>query len=317
LAVFAIVWIQPMLYRSWTPKHKIVDYFWQILTVTIAAQIGVAPLSLFYFHQFPGLFFISNLVIIPVLGLILGLGLLVIFLALIDALPEFIVKFYGGVITTLNNFVVWIAEQEAFLFKGISFGIITVLLSYLVIVFGVRVIQNKNFKRFVPFLLVILMIQGFTIYSKSKVSNSFTVFQKSRHSLIAFQKNDELKVLHSLDSAEIEKDYTITNYMIGKNISELSSDTLESVYKINDDILLVIDSIGAYKVSFKPDMILLRNSPKINLERLIKQYQPKLIIADGSNYKSYVSRWSVTCKRKKLPFHATAKKGALTIDYAN
>jgi len=175
LAVFAIVWIQPLLYKSWTPKYKGVDYFWQIFTVTIAAQIGVAPLSLFYFHQFPGLFFLSNLVIIPVLGLILGLGILVIFLALINALPEFMVTLYGGIISTLNNFVSWVAQQEAFLFRGISFGIVAVLLSYLLIVFGIRVIKNRRFKRLVPFLLTILIIQSIALYKKSTISNSFTI----------------------------------------------------------------------------------------------------------------------------------------------
>jgi competence protein ComEC len=35
-----------------------------------------------------------------------------------------------------------------------------------------------------------------------------------------------------------------------------------------------------------------------------------LIIADGSNYKSYQERWQQTCIAKKIPFHQTSKKGA-------
>ena len=95
LAVLAIVSVQPMLYKLWKTPNLVIDKFWQILTVTIAAQLGVAPLGLFYFHQFPGLFFISNLVIIPVLGIILGLGIFVIFLALLDSLPEVIAEVFS------------------------------------------------------------------------------------------------------------------------------------------------------------------------------------------------------------------------------
>ncbi len=317
LAVFTIVWIQPLLYKLWSPDLKFIDYFWQIFTVTIAAQVGVAPLSLFYFHQFPGLFFLSNLIIIPVLGLILGLGLLVIFLALINALPEFIVKLYGQIIDRLNYFVGWVAEQEAFIFKGIPFDILNVVFSYLIIILGIRMFQERSYNRMVPFLLTILIIQGVYIHDKSKNSSSFIIFHKSRYSIIGFQSDTAFNAYHSLDSVGFKHDKTLSAYKIGKNLSNISSDSLTCVYNVYDKLLLIIDSLSVYHVGFKPDMVLLRNSPKINLDRLIDHLEPKLIIADGSNYKSYMSRWEETCSNKNLPFHATAKKGALTIEYAN
>ena len=123
LAVISIVSIQPLLYKVWQPKWKAIDYFWQILTVTIAAQFGVVPISLYYFHQFPSLFFISNLAIIPFLGLILGFGILVIILALLDSLPLFLANIYGSVIRLMNSIVGWVSNQELFVLKNISFDI--------------------------------------------------------------------------------------------------------------------------------------------------------------------------------------------------
>jgi competence protein ComEC len=82
-------------------------------------------------------------------------------------------------------------------------------------------------------------------------------------------------------------------------------------------MLLIIDSLGIYNVkSFQPDYVLLRNSPKVNLNRMIDSINPKIIIADGSNYKSYIKRWEQTCLKRKLPFHQTGKKGAFVIEYA-
>ena len=79
-------------------------------------------------------------------------------------------------------------------------------------------------------------------------------------------------------------------------------------------MLLVIDSLGTYNVkSFKPDYVLLTQSPKLNINRLIDSLKPKLIIADGSNYKSYIERWEATCTKRKLPFHQTSKKGAFIL----
>ena len=105
LAVFGIIWIQPKLYAVWKPKFKMVDFFWQLFTVSIAAQVGVLALSIYYFQQFPTLFLLSNLVIVPCLMYILIGGVLVFLLALLNLLPQFFADIYGSVISLMNGFV--------------------------------------------------------------------------------------------------------------------------------------------------------------------------------------------------------------------
>jgi competence protein ComEC len=46
------------------------------------------------------------------------------------------------------------------------------------------------------------------------------------------------------------------------------------------------------------------------MTRLIKKIKPSEIIADGSNYKSYVIRWEKICLQNQIPFHYTGQKGA-------
>lgn len=126
LAVFFIVWLQPIISSIWKPTFKPLNYFWQLFTVSVAAQIGVLPLSLYYFHQFPGLFFIANLLIIPVLGIILGLGIAIILLSLISLLPIALSNFYQRLIDTMNQLIAWIANQESFVSRHFVFIIIDV-----------------------------------------------------------------------------------------------------------------------------------------------------------------------------------------------
>ena len=71
----------------------------------------------------------------------------------------------------------------------------------------------------------------------------------------------------------------------------------------------IIDSTGIYSNKNSPDVLLLTGSPKVNLARLTQQINPKIIVADGSNYKSYVAHWKATCLKEKIPFHATGEKG--------
>lgn len=316
MAVLSIVTIHPLLTRLWTPPNKFLNYFWNLLCVSTAAQIGVVPISLYYFHQFPGLFFLSNLVILPFLGFILGLGILVLLLALLNLLPQPLADLFGFCISTMNNFVSWISHQESFVFRNISFGIVFVVVSYLLIIALYAYFKKANYSRFVLVLVAVLMVQGAFWFERETQASELVVFHKSRFSLLGFKTKDKLIVNSNLDSIAERRDKVITNYMVGHSIASSSTSKLESVYDVYGKKLLVIDSLGIYNVkSFKPELVLLRNSPKINLKRLIDSLKPELIIADGSNYKSYVARWKKTCEVQKIPFHQTREKGAFIFKY--
>jgi competence protein ComEC len=74
LAVFSIVFLQKHI-KNW---FVFTDWFlakaWTLMAVSIAAQIITFPLCLYYFHQYPNLFFISNLIVIPLIFIVLSLA---------------------------------------------------------------------------------------------------------------------------------------------------------------------------------------------------------------------------------------------------
>lgn len=317
LAVFAIVTIDPYLYNIWRPKNYMIDKFWHTFTVTVSAQFGIIPVSLFYFHQFPGLFFISNLFIIPFLGLILGFGLLIILLAALNILPNFITSCFGYIISLMNNFVYWVAKQESFLFKDIPFNFIYIMVTYLLIISLVRLFIKRNFSRLKLFLIAIIIFQLAFIYTKyKKPSNEFIVFHKSRNTVLGNVYNNQIMIANDLDSISRFNNRIIKDYIVGNQIKKINETKIQPIYILNNKKLLVVDSLGIYNIkSFKPNYVLLRQSPKINLNRLIDSIKPKQIIADGSNYKSYVEQWELICEKRKLPFYQTSKKGAYILKY--
>ena len=102
----------------------------------------------------------------------------------------------------------------------------------------------------------------------------------------------------------------VNDYVIGAAIKTQSTDTIQHLYKINNKLLLIVDSLGVYNIkSIKPQWVLLRQSPKINLNRLIDSIRPELIIWDGSNYKTYQERWKLTCEAKKPNSTRLVKRG--------
>ena len=308
-AVFAILWIFPLLKKLWFPKNKIVRYFWQLLCVSIAAQLGVLPISLYYFHQFPGLFFISNLIIVPALGIILGIGILVIFLSLINWLPSKLVWFYNGIISLMNNLIGWVAKQESFIFSSISFDFGQLILSFIVIVFFINACTLFTYKRIALFIISLLCFQSYTAFQKLEAS-------KTREAIVLHQTKNNILINRSgrnlsvLSNSSEKANNLISDYQTAERIESIQFDSLKNSYSLKNETLLVLDSAGIYTQSTSQKIILLTQSPKINLERLIDSIKPKEIIADGSNYRSYIDRWRMTCLKNKIPFHYTGEKGA-------
>mgnify|MGYP000235752334 FL=1 len=312
LAVFGIIWVQPVFYQLWKPKYYIIDKGWQLITVSTAAQLGVLPISLFYFHQFPGLFFLSNLLIIPFLGVILGTGIIVLGLSYLTILPIFLVDIYGGIISILNRLVAFIARQEAFLFSDISFSFIKMFFSYLVIIACFQFFLKRNAKRCLFFLSTVLVFQSVFFYEKYHIekNNEFIVFHKSRNSIVGIRTGSFLEVYNDMDSL-VTKQNLLKNYKVGENIQYQNYQKLPNILQLNKKIVLFIDTAGVYNLTdLCQPIVLLRQSPKINLERLINRLQPTIIIADGSNYKSYVRRWKATCLKLQIPFWSTNEQGA-------
>ncbi|WP_046756533.1 ComEC/Rec2 family competence protein [Kordia jejudonensis] len=317
-AVFAIVWLQPLWKKLWNPKRWILKSFWSLLTVSLSAQLGVLPLSLYYFHQFPGLFFVANLTIIPVLGIILILGIAVIILAYFEVLPEFLGVLYSFVIQQMNHFIAWIASHEQFLLAEIFISLPQILGCYLVIIAFANYFhlpKGKHLKLAFASILICQAIWFFDRYQHVPTNSSFAVFHQHKTSVVAYQDGAALHIFHTLDSIAFAKNYVVQQQRSQRFLTSFTNDSLQNVYRLQDDYLLRIDSLGVYEsLNFEPKYVLLTQSPRINLERMIATLKPELIIADGSNYTSYVKRWKEVARKQKIPFHATYEKGFLSID---
>ncbi len=311
-AVFAIVVFQPAIMRLLNTENKFLRYVWKIVSVTLAAQIGVLPLSLFYFHQFPGLFLVSNIFILPFMGLILAIGIILIFLILTGLNPLLLSKTYGWMISVLNDFVAIIASEETFIIKDISFSLLLCFAFFGLLISVSFLLKKSNFRNLSFVLFAILAIQLVFIYEKyEKSDNEFIVFHRARNTDIGIANQESFRYYTSNTQ---QKPSFITDYEIGNNRKIDSTLKLKNIYSFVEKDILILDSLGIYSLpNFNPKLIILTNSPKINLERLILKLQPEQIIADGSNYKNLIEKWKQTTENKKIPFHATGEKGAFII----
>ncbi len=309
IALFFILWLQPALSALWTPKYKVVKYFWDIITVSVAAQVGALPLSIYYFHQFPGLFFVTNLLVIPFITIIMALGCLIMIMAALNYVPTSPAKTLEYAIYSMNEIIHFVASFESFIIQDIPLNMYLLLCFYLLIISTIIWYTKPSFNKLVFVgcsIITVQMAYLITLYEIQKQSE-LIVFHEKENTLLTVRNGQEInayvsksdtKVAHSLQA------YTTAQF------SRLSQQkALRNTISFGKKRLLLIDSSGTYPRRNNPDILILTQSPKMNLDRLLAKFRPEIVIADGSNYKSYAKRWEQTCSKQKIPFHFTSEKG--------
>jgi competence protein ComEC len=104
-ALVGILLFQPLILKLWIPKNKVLEYFWQVSSVSMAAQITTLPISIYYFHTFPTFFLIANWIVIPAAFLIMAVGIPFLLLSLISPLAYLLGEALNHLLIYLNKFI--------------------------------------------------------------------------------------------------------------------------------------------------------------------------------------------------------------------
>ncbi len=154
MAVLSILIINPSLQNLYYSQNKLIDYTWKLITVSTSAQIGVLPLSIFYFQQFPLLFLVTNLLIVPLVSLLLFLIPVYLLLSLLfnidGGLLNHIIHLFIDTITYLNRI-------PRGTITGIEINVPQVLCLYLCFIFVGIFLVKKRLIYLTLFLLSLLI----------------------------------------------------------------------------------------------------------------------------------------------------------------
>ncbi len=168
-AVISIVTFYPPLKEIISKlnlKSQLVKNIILFSLTSIAAQIGTFPFVLVYFYKLSIISIFSNLIVIPLIGLIIALGILTIFLSLISlvissfyaASNELLTYFLFLTINKLNNL--------PFAYVPIrQFNFYDALLFYICLLFSTQIWKGLN-SAYSRFIVIILLLLNFYIWSK-------------------------------------------------------------------------------------------------------------------------------------------------------
>jgi competence protein ComEC len=165
MAVIGIVVFYPFIYKWFHFNTVFIDGIWQLIAVSISAQILTFPLTVFYFNQFPIYFILSNLLAVPISTFAMYAALLLIGVSFIPAMTKIIGFVLQLLVNALNSVVLWIEQLPGSYISGLTFSIFEVVIWYFFIAFFSLFLMYKKPKFLIESLIMILVIQIFGIIS--------------------------------------------------------------------------------------------------------------------------------------------------------
>lgn len=103
LAMLGILMVQPVCYglvsSQYLLSHPLLRWLWGLITVSVAAQVGVAPMVAYYFGRFSTYFILTNLLVIPTTMAILYLALASLLLPAVGSWLLTVVGWLNGALT--------------------------------------------------------------------------------------------------------------------------------------------------------------------------------------------------------------------------
>ncbi len=336
LAVLGIVSIQEGIRNLIAPKMLITQKLWDIISVTLAAQLTTFPLGLLYFHQFPSYFILSNIVVIPLSTLVLYLGVAVCMVSKIKLFALVLCKVLNVSLIFLNSSVTFFQDLPFSTIEGIPFTAYHASTVYASL-FGFSIFLMFQRIAFLKFgLLSLALFSGCLINSKYQQLRQckLVVYNIKKHSAIDFIvgqnnyliadaellnnegkllfhikpnwcesgiKNSSLKLCESLDSG------LSTKYICAKsNVIQFKNTYILAINRFSVKEISPFSKLGTFDFVVVSDNIILPSNTA-NQNFLAKQ-----VILDSSNSTFGINWWKKYCKKNKMSCYCVSEHGAFS-----
>lgn len=112
-AMAGIAWIYPLLKKAWPEEGRetIVKKIWDTAAVSISCQATTAPIAYHYFGTFPMYFLLTNLMALPLTGIIIPISAATVLLTSIGICPEILIRATEGVTSCLISVLKTISQM--------------------------------------------------------------------------------------------------------------------------------------------------------------------------------------------------------------
>lgn len=321
LAVLGIVTFYPLFYKRLQFKNKFVDGAWSITCISFAAQLTTFPVSLYYFHQFPNLFLLSNLIVIPLSDFILYFGMSLFLLYKIPFVFDAVGSIFYWLLWFVNKFIYWIDRLPFALIEEIQVSQTEMYLLYVLISLVLLYVYVPKGKYFVWLISVVVLFAGVRAFRliENEAQHLFVVYSVPHHSALCFVNNTQIKT--EIDSTLLHNESSMLFHIkkhwwaMGLNEKSIIKDAafvrsyelpFGKLYEFRGQkILQLTKTVYDYSVTEKlqVDEIILSNNQAQKTEILQRIFGFKKLVFDSSNSRYRISKWKEDCEKQGIAYY--------------
>lgn len=223
-AVMGIYWLyKPIL--SLFPKLPIrwTNFIFQIISVTLSAQISVLPLLLYYFHTFSVIGVFTNLILIPFIQIIVIISFVMVFLLYFSNLFSFLIEGYDLIVQYLLKVIHYFSKFNYGNIDNVPFYFLEVVFLFYLIYQFRFLLKDFNIKKIIHYSFLILLFiglnLGLTVYQNSQ--SEIKVHKTFNGKIISSKKGKVVTFYIQTDNNHTAVNrYIITPYLLSKRTSK-------------------------------------------------------------------------------------------------
>lgn len=324
-AVLSIIIFMKPVYNCLFIQNKILDAVWKLNAVTLSAQILTLPICLYYFHQFPNFFLITNLIAVPLSSIILLGEILLCAGFMLPAIANKIGLLLHWMIWLMNTFIELIGGLPFSVLENIQISMPQLVLSYIAILFfSIWLLKGKQ-PAFIGVLLVLLLI---SIERTRMILTSQNQKKIIIHNIPMHQSIDFVEGSHYFfrgDSVLMKDDFIQSFHLKPSRIAYqvTKRDSLPGLYYNNFCFLFNSKTIifiekplpeinQAGKLTI--DLIVISKNPAVSIAAISNIFSCKQIIFDASNSPWKISKWKTECDALNISYYSVPDKGAFVMN---
>lgn len=318
LAVLSIIWISGPLYRFVYISFRPFRYVWQLMAITISSQVLTTPIILYHFHQFPNVFLITNLLIVPLSGLVLYGCIVLLVVSPFHAVAMIAGNIIENILRVMNQMILFFDQLNFAVTNHIELHFIQVVLYYvMVITIGCRIIYKK------PIYTIIGLVSGLVIvgfHSNRQITIRNTgrlVIYQTRGQTITDIGSGGAYYSWTSDHPDkkAEKFLMSSRTQLGlvQRMGILSTKEYP-VVRIKQHSLVFTDKAPIHG-SFPVDIVVVQKGSFLNMSDLHRVFNARLYIFDGNNALWKIRKWKKEADSLHLRHHSVPEQGAFVMEY--
>lgn len=195
-AMFGIYLFFDKINLLWKPRNWILMKAWDGTVLGISAQLFTIPLALYHFHQFPNYFWLTNLGIMCLAGIILAIGMVFFLLHGIPFVKTALAFLLTWSLYMLILFINWIDALPYGLATGFELSPSEIVL-FICLMIVLLVLYQKKSLRWAVMAMLLLMVGNWQWNRYEATGKNEWIVFNSNSPVIAYKQGDEIYAFYT------------------------------------------------------------------------------------------------------------------------